>query len=206
MGWLIKLWEYNLSVRDFLKRIFTKSWELFGLTRSIYYFLVNLNNDIFIFLWCCLLYLLFLGGDRKKEASTFFSLRASSPFGEVARSHARAARERRRECERCTHTRVFSRLTSLATPNRELARAQANLRQRSRVVSASDSQCGSPGFEFRFVLGHTCNLSQTDHWGLFFKISLSSVSMQPSSWAIWKAEPLIFKHWPVSWPPTHLLG
>ena len=27
------------------------------------------------------------------------SLRASSPFGEIARSHARAARQRERECE-----------------------------------------------------------------------------------------------------------
>ena len=144
-----------------------------------------------IFLWCCLLYLLFLGGDRKKEASTFFSLRASSPFGWVARSHARAARERRCECERSTRSGVLSRLSSLATRNRELARAQANLlrfsRQRSRVVSASDSQWSSPGFEFRSVLGHTCNLSQTDHLGLFFKISLSSVSMQPSSLAVSKS-------------------
>ena len=144
-----------------------------------------------IFLWCCLLYLLFLGGDRKKEASTFFSLRASSPFGWVARSHARAARERRCECERSTRSGVLSRLSSLATRNRELARAQANFprfsRQRSRVVSASDSQWSSPGFEFRSVLGRTCNLSQTDHLGLFFKISLSSVSMQPSSWAVSKS-------------------
>ena len=166
MGWLTKLWEYSLSVRDFLKRIFIKYWELFGLARSIY-FLVNLNNDIFIFLWCCLLYLLFLGGDRKREASTFFSLRASSPFGGVARNHARATRERRRDCKKSTLSRVLSRLSSLATRNREPARAQANFlrfkRQRSRVVSASNSQCGSPAFEFRSVLGHTCNLCQTDH-------------------------------------------
>ena len=69
------------------------------------------------------------GGDRKREASTFFSLRASSPFGGVVRSHARAARERRRQCERSTLSRVLSRLTSLATRNRELARAQANFLQ-----------------------------------------------------------------------------
>ena len=164
MGWLIKLWEYSLSVRNFLKRIFINfKLRIIWFSQNDIYLLVNLNNDIFIILWCCLLYLLFLGGDRKKEASTLFSLRASSPFGWVARSHAKAARERRRECERSTRSRVLSRLPSLATRNRELARAQANLRQRSRVVSASDSQCGSPVFEFHSVLGHTCNLFQTDH-------------------------------------------
>ena len=44
-----------------------------------------------------------------------FSLWASSPFGEVARIHERAARERRRECE-CfaARSRVFSRFASLA--------------------------------------------------------------------------------------------
>ena len=125
----------------------------------------------------------FLEG-TERESSNFFSLQASSFLGGVARSHARVARERRREFERSTRSRVISR----PSRNRELARAQANFlrfsRQRSRVVSASDSQWSSPGFEFRSVLGHTCNLSQTDHLGLFFKISLSSVSMQPSSWAV----------------------
>ena len=47
-----------------------------------------------------------------------------------------------------SRSRVLSRLTSLATRNRELARAQANFlrfrRQRSRLVSASDSHFPKP--------------------------------------------------------------
>ena len=46
-------------------------------------------------------------------------LRENSPFGKVARSHERVARERRRECARSL---VLSRITSLAISNGELAR------------------------------------------------------------------------------------
>ena len=47
-------------------------------------------------------------------------------------------------------------------------------RTRNEAVPGSSSALSS-------AFGHTCNLSQTDHLGLFFKISLSSVSMQLSS-------------------------
>ena len=49
MGWLIKLWEYSLSVRDFYRE-FYKILRITWFSQNDIYFLVNLNNDIFIFL------------------------------------------------------------------------------------------------------------------------------------------------------------
>ena len=103
-----------------------------------------------------------------------------------SREKSRESHTRRETRVREVHLLARSFAAYIACHSNWKACSQVNFlgfrRQRSRVVSASDSQCGSPGpgFEFRSVLGHTCNLLQT--------------------------EPLIFKHWSVSWPPTHLLA
>ena len=166
---------------------------------------MNLNNNIFIFLWCCLLYLLFLGGDRKREASTFFNLRASSPFGGVARSHASATRERRHDCKRST----LSRLSSLATRNRELARAQANFlrfkRQRSRVVSRGTRNAAVPGSSSALSSATLVTFPKPTTEACFLRSACRRFQCSRRLEPFRKPEPLIFKHWSVSWPPTHLL-
>ena len=146
---------------------------------------------------------------QTERGSTFFSLRASSPFGGVARSHARATRERRRECERSTPSHVLSRLSSLATRNRELARAQANFlrfkRQRSRVVSRGTRNAAVPGSSSALSSATLVTFPKPTTEACFLRSACRRFQCSRRLEPFRKPEPLIFKHWSVSWPPTHLL-
>ena len=126
----------------------------------------------------------FLEG-TERESSNFFSLQASSFLGGVARSHARVARERRREFERSTRSRVISRLTR----NRELARAQGNF-LRFKVARYSFSGSIPPKFEGKLrrhkqrfgKINTTVVLDKDENllwWGLQWHRSCHSNEMTP---------------------------
>ena len=80
-----------------------------------------------------------MGRDEKQAPLKTRAWEASSPFEKVARSHARAAREKRRECEGVekerrvllfllpSRSRLFLRLALLATQNREFKFKRENL-------------------------------------------------------------------------------
>ena len=192
MGWLIKLWEYSLSVRDFLKRIFINfKLRIIWFSQNDICFLVNLNSDIFIFLWCCLLYLLFLGGDRQREAQLSLACEQALLLGEsreVTREpHGKGGASARGPLPR-TFSRGFLRLPleieSLLARRLTLFDLRGSVaewsarRTRNAAVPGSSSALSSATLViFPKPTSKVC----------FFKISLSSFSMQPSFWDVSKS-------------------
>lgn len=93
-----------------------------------------------------------------------FSLRASSPYGRVARSHASTARERRHACQgwrKLLFLRPSRLRRSLATRNGELVRRLLQWFQFSTklLVSEGSSTLGSPNLSIAmFLFSHFARL------------------------------------------------
>ena len=144
----------------------------------------------------------FLEG-TERESSNFFSLQASSPFGGVARSHARVARE---GDARGPLARALSRgpleIESL------LARRPTFFDLTGRVAEWSvrrTRNAAVPGSSSALSSATLVTFPKLTTEACFLRLACLRFQCSRRLEPFRKAEPLIFKHRPVPWPPTHLL-
>ena len=207
MGRLIKLWEYNLSVRDFLKRIFRKYWELFGLARSIYFW-VNLNNVFLNFYDVVFCTYCFLEGTDRERLQLSLACEQALLLGEsqeVTREpHAKGDASARGPLSRA-FSRGFLRLPleieSLLARRLTFFKLGGSVaewsarRTRNAALPGSSSALSSA----------TLVTFPKPIKACFLRLACRRFQCSRRLEPFRKAEPLIFKHWSVPWPPTHLL-